>query len=351
MPVCSLYILKTDVLTIALYIEVVLAWKQGDNKVDLARIMGVYSHMLLKEILTVYESLDSPHANAKDLSQLFIENRDTEILYKTIKGERGETDFIKIKICGRKGKSNNGNAPTIGILGRLGGVGTRPNKIGFVSDGDGAVAALAAALKLNKMQKHGDVLEGDVIICTHICPDAPVQEHKPVSFMGSPIDMEMMNKLEVDSEMDAILSIDTTKGNRIINRRGIAISPTIMQGYILPVSDDLLDILSDTSGVLPQVLPAVLQDITPYGNGLHHINSIFQPAVATESPVVGVAITTETTISGSATGASHANDVELAARFSVEVAKQFTLGECRFFDAEEFVRLIELYGSLIHFQK
>lgn len=307
--------------------------------------------MLLKEILTVYELLDSPHANAKDLSELFYENKDTEILYKTIKGEQGKTDFIKVKICGRKGKSNGGDVQTIGILGRLGGVGTRPNKIGFVSDGDGAVAALAAALKLNKMQMHGDILDGDVIICTHICPDAPIQEHKPVSFMGSPINMEMMNKLEVDSEMDAILSIDTTKGNRIINRRGIAISPTIKQGYILPVSDDLLDILSDTTGMLPQVLPAALQDITPYGNGLNHINSIFQPAVATESPVVGVAITTETTISGSATGASHSSDVELAARFCIEVAKRFTKGECCFFDTGEFDRLIELYGKLIHFQK
>ncbi|WP_418608261.1 DUF1177 family protein [Georgenia sp. SUBG003] len=36
------------------------------------------------------------------------------------------------------------------------------------------------------------------------------------------------------------------------------------------------------------------QDITPYANGLYHINSILQPAVARRSPVVGVALTTET---------------------------------------------------------
>jgi len=35
-----------------------------------------------------------------------------------------------------------------------------------VSDGDGAVAALSAALKLTDMQSFGDVLESDVIITT-----------------------------------------------------------------------------------------------------------------------------------------------------------------------------------------
>ena len=32
-----------------------------------------------------------------------------------------------------------------------------------------------------------------------------------------------MNEAEVDGDMDAILSVDTTKGNRIINHRGFAI--------------------------------------------------------------------------------------------------------------------------------
>ena len=62
-----------------------------------------------------------------------------------------------------------GSAPTLGIIGRLGGVGARPARKGFVSDGDGALAALAAAAKLIKMQPRGDRLEGDVIVTTQVC--------------------------------------------------------------------------------------------------------------------------------------------------------------------------------------
>ena len=40
--------------------------------------------------------------------------------------------------------------------------------------------------------------------------------------MGSPVDMPTVNREEVDGELDAILSIDTTKGNRVINHRGFA---------------------------------------------------------------------------------------------------------------------------------
>jgi Protein of unknown function (DUF1177) len=89
-----------------------------------------------------------------------------------------------------------------------------------------------------------------------------------------------------------------------------------------------------------------MQDITPYGNGVYHLNSIMQPATATSSPVVGVAITTEATVPGSGTGASDLSAVESAARFCVEVAKDFGAGGCRFYDEAEFDRLVELYGSM-----
>ncbi|MGO0916215.1 DUF1177 family protein, partial [Clostridioides difficile] len=42
-------------------------------------------------------------------------------------------------IPGKNGKLKGGDAPTLGILGRLGGIGARPEVIGFVSDGDGAL--------------------------------------------------------------------------------------------------------------------------------------------------------------------------------------------------------------------
>lgn len=42
--------------------------------------------------------------------------------------------------------------------------------------------------------------------------------------------------------MATVLSVDTTKGNRVGNRRGFAISPTARQGWVLRISDDLLDV-------------------------------------------------------------------------------------------------------------
>jgi hypothetical protein len=168
--------------------------------------------------------------------------------------------------------------------------------------------------------------------------------------MGSPVDMEEMNANEVDPAMDAILSIDTTKGNRIINHRGVAISPTVMQGYILKPADDLLDLLEWSTGEMPWILPLATQDITPYANGLFHVNSILQPSTATGAPVVGVAITAVRPVPGCATGASREKDIEEAARFCVEVAKAFTSGACRFHDAEEFAKLKALYGSMASLQ-
>lgn len=306
--------------------------------------------MLLKQILEVYEHIDRATASGQEIKE-FLESygaKDVEV--KTITGHRGKTDFIRIRIPGQKGKSKGMEAPTIGILGRLGGIGARPEMIGMVSDADGAVVALAVAAKLLDMQNKGDFLDGDVVVSTHICPDAPTQPHKPVPFMGSPVDMATVNKEEVDGELDAILSIDTTKGNRVINTRGFAISPTIKEGYILKISDDLLDIMQTTTGKLPEVLPVTTQDITPYGNDIYHINSILQPSTATAAPVVGVAITTEVAVPGCATGASHPYDMELAARFTLEVAKAYGRGDCKFYDEAEFEMIIKKYGNMHHIQ-
>ena len=258
--------------------------------------------------------------------------------------------MVKVRIPGSRGKSSGGSAPTIGLLGRLGGLGARPERIGFVSDGDGALCALSVAAKLLDMKAKGDHLEGDVFISTHVCPNAPTRPHTPVPFMDSPVEMAQVNREEVTDELDAILSVDTTKGNKIINTRDFSISPTVMQGYILKVSSDLVDLMEITLGKPAHVFPLSQQDITPYGNDLYHLNSILQPATATKAPVVGVAIATQTPVPGCATGASHFADIEEAARFMLEAAKAFGRGELSFYDAEEFKRLQALYGDMSHFQ-
>jgi len=305
---------------------------------------------MLKQVIEAHELLDSAYVTGEKVAEVLRERGLDNIEVHRIEGEKGSTDFIKIVVPGKNGKLSGGDSPTLGIIGRLGGIGARPEMIGLVSDADGAVTAIAAALKLADMKKNGDILDGDVIIATHICPNAPTQPHYPLPFMGSPVDMTTMNKYEVDPQMDAILSVDTTKGNYIINVRGFAITPTVKEGWILKVSEDLYKTQMTVTGRMPAVLPITMQDITPYGNGVDHINSILQPATATNAPVVGVAITTEAPVAGCATGATHEIDIELTARFCIEVAKGFGRGKVKFYDEEEFKRLVELYGAMNHLQ-
>lgn len=307
--------------------------------------------MLIKQIIETFDVLDSSTVTGKDVENYLRGIKaDADIEVYELKGPKGSTDMVKVRIPGTRGKTNGGDAPTIGLLGRLGGIGARPEMIGFVSDGDGALAAIAAAAKLLDMQNKGDYLEGDVFISTQICPHAPTAPHKPVPFMGSPVEMSQVNREEVSPELDAILSVDTTKGNRVINTRGFAISPTVKEGYILRTSEDLLEQMQITTGRLPYVFPLATQDITPYGNNVHHLNSVLQPCTATDAPVMGVAITTEVMVPGCATGASHFADVEEAARFMLEVAKYFGKGDLKFYDEEEYELLKKLYGPMNHLQ-
>jgi hypothetical protein len=164
--------------------------------------------------------------------------------------------------------------------------------------------------------------------------------------MGSPVDIPVMNREEIDDTMDAVFSIDTTKGNRIAKWRGFAITPTVKEGWVLKVSDDLLTIMEVTTGRIPRVCPITTQDILPNGTGIDRINSIMQPSTATDAPVVGVAITTETPVPGCATGASHVTDIEEASRFVLESAKAYGKRLYRFYDEEQWAIIVQRYGPL-----
>jgi hypothetical protein len=304
--------------------------------------------MSLKAVLEVIELLDSATVTGHEVAGLLRKAGLEHVEVTPFTGERGTTEFLRVRVPGFQGRARGGAAPTLGIVGRLGGIGGRPEKIGLVSDGDGAVTAVATALKLAWMIDRGDPLPGDVIVATHICPRAPTIVQPVVTMMSSPVDMATLNREEVLPEMEAVLTVDTTRGNRVINHRGIAISPTVKAGWILRVSEDLLTIMQHVTGRLPVVFPLTMQDITPYGNGLYHLNSILQPATATQAPVVGVALTAELPVPGSATGASHATDIDLAVRFCLEVAKAFGKGECRFHDPGEWDVIQRRYGAMTH---
>lgn len=302
--------------------------------------------MAFSSVLRTLDLLDAAAVTGQQVADAIRATGVKEVEVQRLAGEQGSTDVLRVTVPGTRGRLRGGPAPTLGIVGRLGGIGARPVQIGLVSDGDGAVTAVACALELGRMAAGGDRLPGDVMIATHICPDAPTIEHPVVTMMNSPVDMATLNREEVRPAMEAILTVDTTRGNRVLNHRGIAISPTVRQGWILRVSEDLLTIVQNVTGRMPVVLPLTMQDITPYGNGLFHVNSILQPATATTAPVVGVALTAEVPVPGSATGASQPMDIDLAVRFCLEVAKAFGAGRCQFHDAAEWEHIQRRYGSM-----
>lgn len=306
--------------------------------------------MSLKWTIEAIELLSNPKVSGQDVKDTLVKIGLRDVEVKTVTGPGGKTDFVKVWIPGSQGKRSGRCAPTLGIVGRLGGMGARPERLGLVSDADGGIAAVAAAMLLGDMYSKGDILKGDVFVSTHICPNAPTQPHDPVPFMGSPIDMAIANREEITDELDALLSIDTTRGNRVINHRGFAISPTVKEGWILRVSEDLLSLMSYVTGKMPAVFPITMQDITPYGNDIYHLNSIMQPCTATSAPVVGVALTSEVPVPGCATGATQAIDIDEAVRFSVEVAKYYGEGKVSFYDPAEFDRLVSLYWRMNHLQ-
>jgi hypothetical protein len=293
-----------------------------------------------REVTRAIELLDRPDASGAIVSDE-LEDETVDVSVTTVEGAHRSTDFVTVEIPG-----TDPDAPTIGVVGRLGGIGVRPSEIGIVSDADGAVVALASAIALTNMADRGDSLPGDVVIATHVCPNAPTVDRDPVPFVTNPVTTATMNEHEVTDRMDAVLSVDATKGNRVHCRRGFAVTPPVKQGWILGVSEDLLDVQERVTGEPPNTLAITMADITPYGNDVDHINTILQPATATTAPVVGVGTTSVNPVAGTATGANYIPELAAASRFAVEVSKDFTRDRLSFYDPAEFDRLTERYGPM-----
>lgn len=309
--------------------------------------------MSSKFVSIIYELLDNPSVDG----QMVVEQLNslgateatittTAVSYEPPEDINQICHFIKVLIKGTKGKSVGGDSPTMGIIGRLGAQQAQPYRIGIVSDADGSIVALATAMKLLDMSAKGARLEGDVIITTHIATHVSITPHDPVDFMGMPVSSDTMNRYEVDEEMDAILSVDTSKGNSLIKHRGIALSATAKEGYILRVAPNLISLMEKATGKPAVTFPITTQDITPYNNGVYHFNSIMQPHVATTAPVVGLAITAKSVVPGCDTGASYESEMVDATVFAVEVAKQFTWQKASFYNDIEYQTLVALYGNM-----
>ena len=107
--------------------------------------------MLIRQVLDLFDLLDSPKASGKLIREYFLALGAEDVRVTVLGSGDKTTDCICIFVRGENGKASGGKAPTLAILGRLGGVGARPERIGFVSDGDGCLAALAAGAKLVDM--------------------------------------------------------------------------------------------------------------------------------------------------------------------------------------------------------
>lgn len=305
---------------------------------------------MLKKILEATELLNCADVSGKKVVH-WLRDAGANAEHKILKDESGSTDFIKVTIPGHQGQLSGGTAPTLGVIGRLGGIGCRPNRLGLVSDGDGAVVAIAAAAFLAHMSNHGDILPGDVLVRTHISPNSPIIPHEPAAFVDLPIDRETLIRAEIDSTMNGILSIDSTRANRIAKQTGFGITGTIKEGVILRPTNGVLDIYERTAGQAPFVVPIFTQDITPPGNGLHHINSLLQPATVTSVPVIGVALLSPIVTGGASTGVVKETELSAAGHFVVEVAKEFTAGTLDLYHHDEFELFVNLYGSMKQLQE
>ena len=295
---------------------------------------------MFKYILEVIKILDKPEVTENELRELLQRSNRVTLHFKEIKGDKGSTLFIKGVVKGE------GKGPTLGVIGRLGGVGARPELLGLVSDADGAIVALSVLYKLAEMAEYGDVLKGDVIVTTHVTTHAPVKPYKPVPMMDSPVDIFKLLREEVDERMQAILSIDSTKANKVINYTGFAITHVIKEGWILKVSDEILDIYTRVTGEPPVIVPLTMQDVLPFSTKIYHINSIIQPWIYTTAPVIGVATTTRMPVPGSATGVTNVFALDQAARFVLEVAKDFTAERVKFYDEKDWETIIKVHGSI-----
>ena len=89
--------------------------------------------MLIKQVIEAFELLDSSTVSGADAVS-YLESIHPEADAWTYPlagtGEKAgkSTDMVKVRIPGSRGKSRGGDAPTIGLLGRLGGIGARPER-------------------------------------------------------------------------------------------------------------------------------------------------------------------------------------------------------------------------------
>ncbi len=72
---------------------------------------------VLREVMEAMEVLETPRASGNDVAAWLRRWGAEEVQVVQVSGEAGSTDFVKVRIPGGS------RGPTLGVIGRLGGVG------------------------------------------------------------------------------------------------------------------------------------------------------------------------------------------------------------------------------------
>src|SRR5438046_5678248 len=79
--------------------------------------------MSLPAVLQALEVLDSATVTGEEVAATIRAAGVTDVQVKQVVGKDGSTDFLRITVPGTEGRLAGGQAPTLGIIGRLGGIG------------------------------------------------------------------------------------------------------------------------------------------------------------------------------------------------------------------------------------
>ena len=306
--------------------------------------------MSFKSAMQAYDLLDSAYTTGAEVVKMFQEAGADEASYERLTG-RGFTDVVHIFLNGKSGKSSGSPAPTLNLSASLVAIGARPGSIGLVGDGDGALIVIAAGLKMLDMKKKGDQQDGDVIISFNVTGAAPHEPpvcHQPPEF-NCPVNFWKMKSKCVDGTADAILNVNVTRSDRYCKRRGFAITPTVLQGWLLKISEDALNVMERVTGETA-VMPLTMQELMPTRNGISFLNDIGALPYEIDIPCIGVAMCSPIPQEPICSGMTDLAEIEPAVRYCVEVAKDFGMGRFDFYDKAEFEKIIKLYGSMKHLQ-
>lgn len=264
--------------------------------------------MILKTLMDVIEILESKNPLS------YLEEECKKYGIELQEKKMGDVTFIKAKIGKGKRKAE--------LLGRLGAIRVSSNN-GLVSDADGAIITITSMLE---WAKNYSEIEGEAIFSTSISLDAKLIPHKPFKFMVPLVGLDDALKLEVDKEAQFLISVDSTKGNRIAKYNDFAISHIIKDGYILKIPDEIIDIYEKVTEHEPYFVALTSGDLTPMEVNAYHISTLLSPWLYTEAPVLGLATVSKYPIPGYETGVQNIIMLERASRFSIEVLKYYFYG-------------------------